>query len=809
MRSPISPIQFFCANCDTVIPASTASSSLPIRPSTTQSQVNDQSSISSASSGHLSRSSTPPTEVSSTLSSPTFAPPIDTEEILRRRQQSDTASAEIGKRMLRGWAMLADECPNNSCYGIPLIRPPKAGGEKNPRKECVICGTVYVDEQDHFGGTRLIPLSPPTHSYEAGSSQTAPTPSDISASSSYAGRPADSKGKAVATSHIERAQSSFSAYPAGSSALDSSAQSLELSLHALSERLKVLVSGAIIDPSLIAQTADAITKVSQALAQVRHLQRNEVLFTGNTGESNSTDSNCGSYAPTGASVGICSNLDHSRLDADVPRRSTAYAHAMFFQFKPISALCDRVARKPHVLHDVCYMDYSTHELRATAPRGRIRGTSMLTMGVTPTMLGKTMHMTSAGIRVNPSGLHLPGAEPFRRNPRPVEGYAWFSPSTIPDYYGEGEVTTAAFTLTPASAHIIQGFHRSRSHRPSDVYPEVRAGMPYAPSDETGSYVNIPSRNHSPVPIVQRESSLTRLQEAFADHGTYSPATLEPTTPMASRYSPHHAPMSMSMPMSMPMPMSTPMPIPTPQVVDLGAAHDMHQTEYVDGLPRDGIYPEVRHTSRRHLQWMHGRPEDGYPPVTVVVQRGEYGEKDTYYIIPGGAPVIFEDDDGNEITRVGDFSGNYRPRPQRPVIVQDEYGRELCRAGFDEYHGWNRSDDGYYGSGHGSYRRRPSGHEYDRDYSSSHRTYNIRDYDEYDDRGYRRPSYDRQGEAAPNVVFVDPSEDVLGREARRTDHGLAVAMTTSILDRSITGLPVSSKSTRTAPDATRQGRYIAI
>lgn len=76
-----------------------------------------------------------------------------------------------------------------------------------------------------------------------------------------------------------------------------------------------------------------------------------------------------------------SNLDHSRLDADVPRRSTAYAHAMFFQFKPISALCDRVgpsckglsatplildaARKPHVLHDVCYMDYSTHELRAS------------------------------------------------------------------------------------------------------------------------------------------------------------------------------------------------------------------------------------------------------------------------------------------------------------------------------------------------------------------------------------------------------------------------------------------------------------
>ena len=29
--------------------------------------------------------------------------------------------------------MLADECPNEHCYGIPLVRPPLPGG-KDPRK---------------------------------------------------------------------------------------------------------------------------------------------------------------------------------------------------------------------------------------------------------------------------------------------------------------------------------------------------------------------------------------------------------------------------------------------------------------------------------------------------------------------------------------------------------------------------------------------------------------------------------------------------------------------------------------------------
>jgi len=81
-----------------------------------------------------SRPSTPPTEISSTLSSPTFAPPVETEDTIRRRQQSDQASSEIGKRLLKGWAMLGEECPNIRCYGIPLVRPPRTAEQKDPRK---------------------------------------------------------------------------------------------------------------------------------------------------------------------------------------------------------------------------------------------------------------------------------------------------------------------------------------------------------------------------------------------------------------------------------------------------------------------------------------------------------------------------------------------------------------------------------------------------------------------------------------------------------------------------------------------------
>jgi len=102
---------------------------------------NEMLSVSTASDPFSGGMSTPPTDVTPPPSPPFVLPP-PSEEMIRRRVQSDRASQEIGSRMLRGWTMLADECVNPTCYGIPLVRSPGS----NPIKECVVCGNRYVPE---------------------------------------------------------------------------------------------------------------------------------------------------------------------------------------------------------------------------------------------------------------------------------------------------------------------------------------------------------------------------------------------------------------------------------------------------------------------------------------------------------------------------------------------------------------------------------------------------------------------------------------------------------------------------------------
>ncbi|KAG6872751.1 hypothetical protein C0995_006953 [Termitomyces sp. Mi166 len=208
MRSPNgrTPVVHFCVKCDApgAHPKNLARSetNVYVAESRQQGTLTTSGSTSSATSdSNPSRSSTPPTEVSSTSSSPIFAPAADTEESRRRREQSDIASAEIGKRLLKGWAMLGDECPNTRCFGVPLVRPPKAGGDKDPRK----------------------------------------------------------------TLRSPQLQ-----------ALEDSASALQSTLHTLSARLRISTNPqAVIDPSSIGATADAISKVTQALSHVRQLQWSE------------------------------------------------------------------------------------------------------------------------------------------------------------------------------------------------------------------------------------------------------------------------------------------------------------------------------------------------------------------------------------------------------------------------------------------------------------------------------------------------------------------------------------------------------
>ena len=103
-----------------------------------------------SSSSHHSPSSTPPTEYSEITNLSAFELPPETDEVRQRREQSDRASSEIGKKLLKGWAMLGEECPSDGCYGVPLVRPPKIGGVLDPRKvcermaECFLCLTIVT-----------------------------------------------------------------------------------------------------------------------------------------------------------------------------------------------------------------------------------------------------------------------------------------------------------------------------------------------------------------------------------------------------------------------------------------------------------------------------------------------------------------------------------------------------------------------------------------------------------------------------------------------------------------------------------------
>lgn len=284
-------VTWFCPSCE-------GNGTVP-NPFPGHSESQQPSSPSLTSSTHYSRSSTPPTEDAYVPGSPTFAIPAETEDSIRRRQQSDLASAEIGNRLLRGWAMLADECPGRTCYGIPLVRPPKTGHEKSPRKECVVCGTVYVTEKKAQGLDSLVPVTSSGPRQEessgarlVGSNATLKGKEKASGNRDVpvvAPRVAHSASPAIGTSFVAPAVlplSRESGPPLPSAVnhafseptedvLASSWKALGATLSALSQRLLLLSSQPILDPVTISQTADAIAKTGQALEVISTLRRRQ------------------------------------------------------------------------------------------------------------------------------------------------------------------------------------------------------------------------------------------------------------------------------------------------------------------------------------------------------------------------------------------------------------------------------------------------------------------------------------------------------------------------------------------------------
>ncbi|KAL1723296.1 hypothetical protein EV715DRAFT_245744 [Schizophyllum commune] len=84
-----------------------------------------------------------------------------------------------------------------------------------------------------------------------------------------------------------------------------------------------------------------------------------------------------------------------------------------------------------------------------------------------------------------------------------------------------------------------------------------------------------------------------------------------------------------------------------------------------------VPPSPMRAARTIHEGVNQRPE--------IVKIPHAGEPSDFYIVPDGVDVEFRDAMGNVLGKVGDPDSNL-PRRVRPLIIQDESGRELARVG---------------------------------------------------------------------------------------------------------------------------------
>ncbi|KAF9416037.1 hypothetical protein BGZ94_010312 [Podila epigama] len=85
----------------------------------------------------ITSTATTPTTPTTTMTMPLSAEELRVQE--QRREQNERATRLIGQKMLQGWALLQDPCPNPGCNGVLLLQSP------DKRDFCVVCDK-YLDD---------------------------------------------------------------------------------------------------------------------------------------------------------------------------------------------------------------------------------------------------------------------------------------------------------------------------------------------------------------------------------------------------------------------------------------------------------------------------------------------------------------------------------------------------------------------------------------------------------------------------------------------------------------------------------------